>query len=177
MDKKPDFRDFIVDHPSCRAKVQEQHMDGALYTDFEKFLRSLRATSIARVYRPYLLGGAVGRNDKRRNVWAERADRIKAKGCKLFSVDPPLTGHKLTMFAAKQIGDIARGKAGHSKKGRPPVYEFTEAEWEIIAGIWTGRKYSNDAARLAAIEKRLGKVPGRTLLRNKLGSPHKGTDK
>jgi len=58
--------------------------------------------------------------------------------------------------------------------GRPPVYEFTETEWEIIGGIWANRKYANDGARMAAIEKRLGKCPGRTTLRNKFGSPHKG---
>jgi hypothetical protein len=176
MSEKTDFRDFVVDHPSCRAKVQEQHMDGATYTDFEALLRSLRPNSVARIYRPYLLGGASGRTDKRRNIWAERADHIKAKGCKLISIDPPLTGHKLTMFAAKQIGDMARGKAGRSKTGRPPVYEFTPEQWEIIEGIWTSRKWSNDAARMTAIEKRLGKCPKRTTLRNKLGSPHKGRE-
>jgi hypothetical protein len=42
------------------------------------------------------------------------------------------------------------------------------------SGIWANRKYANDGARMAAIEKRLGKCPGRTTLRNKFGSPHKG---
>ena len=74
------------------------------------------------------------------------------------------------------IGDVARGKAGREKSGRPVEYSFAPEQWEIIEGIWTSRKYANDGARLAAIEKRLGKVPGRTLLRNKLGSPHKGRE-
>ena len=180
MSGKPDFRDFIVDHPSCRASVQKQHMDGETYEDFEALFNSTRTNSIVRVYRPYLLGGNSGVLTKRRNVWAERADRIKnkprTKNVKLVSIDPPLSGHRLTMFASKQIGDVARGKAGRSKTGRPPVYEFTAHEWEIIEGIWTSRKFANDDARLAAIEKRLGRVPGRTSLRNKLGSPHKGRD-
>lgn len=53
---------------------------------------------------------------------------------------------------------------------------FSWRQAHILAeagGIWTSRKYANDGARLAAIEKRIGKVPGRTLIRNKLGSPHK----
>ena len=180
MSAKPDFRDLIVDHPSCRASVQKQHMDGETYEDFESLYNSIRTNSIVRVYRPYLLGGAAGSLTKRRNVWAERADRIKnkpgTKNVKIVSVDPPLSGHRLTMFASKQIGDIARGKAGREKSGRPVEYAFTPEQWEIIEGIWTSRKYANDDARMAAIEKRLGKTPGRTLLRNKLGSPHKGRD-
>lgn len=190
MSEKPDFRDLIVDHPSCRASVQKQHMDGALYEDFEALYNSIRTNSIVRVYRPYLLGGAVGGLAKRRNVWAERADRIKnkpdTKNVKIVSIDPPLSGHSLTMFASKQIGDIARGKVGRSKTGRPVEYDFSPEQWEIIGGIWTSRKYGNDPERLAAIktrvakwqrvEPRFAKVPGRTTLRNKFGSPHKGRE-
>jgi hypothetical protein len=81
----------------------------------------------------------------------------------------------MLMGAYEDIATAGRAVA-KGRTGRPPVYEFTEAEWEVIGGIWTSRKFGNDAARMAAIEKRLGRVPGRTLLRNKLGSPHKGTE-
>src|SRR6185312_9029352 len=100
MVDKPDFRDLIVDCKACRAKVQAEFLDGATYTDFEPLLRSVRKGNIVRVYRPFLLGGGKGSTHKQRKVWAERADAIKCKGGKLVSIDPPLTGAKLAMFAS-----------------------------------------------------------------------------
>ena len=73
MVDKPDYRDLIVDCPACRATVQAEHLDGATYTEFEPLLRSIRRGSIIRVYRPFLLGGAKGRTDRQRRVWAERS--------------------------------------------------------------------------------------------------------
>lgn len=138
MSGKPDYRDLIVDCPACRKAVQEEYMDGTLYYDFEPWLRSIRATSIGRIYRPFLLGGGKGRTDKQRRIWAERADKVKAKGAKLMSIQPPLTGHKLTMFAATEISNVARGRAGKTKKGKPPK-EYTEAQWAIIRKHWPRR--------------------------------------
>ena len=174
MAEKPDHRDLIVDCPACRAATQLEFMDGTTYEDFEALRRSVRPGTIVRIYKPFLLGGGKGQTRTQRRIWAERADAIKAKGGKLASIRPPLTGHALTMRAAEEIGNVARGKAGRSKSGRPIEYDFTAAQWEIIEGIWTSRKYLNDGARLAAIKKRIGNAPGRTTIRNKLGSPHKG---
>jgi len=151
-------------------------MDGTTYTDFAALLRSVRRGSTVRVYRPFLLGGGKGRTDRQRNLWTERADAIKAKGGCLASINPPLTGYKLIMRAYEEIGNVARGKAGRHKSGRPPEYEFTDHQWEVIAGTWTSRRYANDDERITAIKKRFGKSPGRTTLRNKFGSPHKGRD-
>jgi len=116
-------------------------MNGTTYTDFEALWRSIRQNSIVRVFSPYLLGGAAGSTRKRRSVWADRADRIKGKekGVKLVSIDPPLSGHKLTMTAYEQIGNVARGKAGKPKSGRP-TKSYTEKEMTAITHWWPPRK-------------------------------------
>lgn len=138
MGGKLDFRDLIVDCPACRAKAQLEHMDGAIYTEFEPWLRSLRKGSVGRMYRPFLLGGGTGSTAKQRRIWAERADAVKAKGATLASIDPSLTGHKLTMRAYEEIGNVARGKAGKSKLG-PPRKEYTPDQWAVIRKHWPRR--------------------------------------
>src|SRR6185437_96622 len=127
MVDKPDFRDLIVDCPACRGSLQAEYMTGATYADFAPLLRSIRPGSTVRGYRPFLLGGGKGRTDKQRRIWAKRADAIKAKGGKIASLAPPLTGHRLTMFASEEIGRVARGRAGKTKPGRTPKV-FTEGQ-------------------------------------------------
>ena len=138
MSKKPDYRDFMVDCPACRAKVQAEFLDGETYTEFESLWRSVRAGSIVRIYRPFLLGGGKGSTNKQRKIWAERADRIKARGGKIASFDPPLTGHKLTMRASEEIGNVARGKAGKSKLGKPRKL-YTPQQMAVIEKHWPRR--------------------------------------
>lgn len=138
MSGQPDFRDLIVDCPACRAKLQAEFLDGATYTEWEPLLRSVRPGNIVRVYRPFLLGGGKGSTFKQRKVWAERADAIKAKGGKLQSIEPPLTGAKLTMFASVEISNVARGKAGKTKLGAPPKV-YTDAQWAVIRKHWPRR--------------------------------------
>jgi hypothetical protein len=138
MGGKPDSRDLIVDCPACRAKVQAEFLDGAVYDDFEKLRRSVRPGSIVRIFRPFLLGGGKGQTRTQRRIWAERADAIKAKGGKIASIKPPLTGHALTMRAAEEIGNVARGKAGKRKLGKPPK-EYTDVQWAIIRKHWPRR--------------------------------------
>ena len=154
MSGKQDFRDFVVAHPSCPIPAQREHLDGVVYEDFDKLLRSLRPGSIARIYRPYLLGGAAGNTRTRRRVWAERADKIKAKGNKLVSIDPPLFGAKLAMHAAEQIGNIARGKAGVSKQGRRKKV-FTPEQLAIIHQHWPRRAGVTVQAAIAAINAKI----------------------
>ena len=139
MAEKPDHRDLIVDCPACKAKGQAEHMTGATYTEFEPWLRSMRKGSVGRVYRPFLLGGGRGSTAKQRNIWAERADAVKAKGATLASINPPLTGHKLTMRAYEEIGNVARGKAGKSKLG-PPRKKYTPEQRAIIEKHWPRRR-------------------------------------
>lgn len=113
-------------------------MDGATYTDFEALLRSVRKGNIARVYRPFLLGGGKGSTAKQRKIWAERADRVKAKGASLASKAPPLTGHKLTMRAYEEIGNVARGKAGGYKLGKPRK-DYAPEHMAVINKHWPRR--------------------------------------
>ena len=138
MSAKPDYRDLIVDCPPCRAKTQLEYMDGATYTDFEALLRSVRLGNTVRVYRPFLFGGGKGSTAKQRKIWAERADRVKAKGASLASINPPLTGHKLTMRAYEEIGNVARGKAGGYKLGKPRK-DYAPEHMAVINKHWPRR--------------------------------------
>ena len=138
MSAKPDYRDLIVDCPPCRAKTQLEYMDGATYTDFEALLRSVRLGNTVRVYRPFLFGGGKGSTAKQRKIWAERADLVKAKGASLASINPPLIGHKLTMRAYEEIGNVARGKAGKYKTGRKRKI-FTPEQMRVIERHWPRR--------------------------------------
>ena len=168
MVDKPDYRDFIVDCPACRAAVQAEHLDGTVYEEFEPLLRSLRPGNIVRVYRHFLLGGAKGRTDKQRRIWAERADAIKARGGKLESINPPLTGHALTMRAAEEIGNVARGRAGKSKQGRPRK-GYTNAQHRIMDRFWPVRKGMTGKQAVARINELIAprKVTRGWLYRNK----------
>ena len=138
MTEKTDFRDLIVGCPACKENVQREHLGPAIYTAFGPWLRSMRKGSVGRIYRPFLLGGGIGSTAKQRKLWAERADAVKAKGASLASIDPPLTGHKLTMRAYEEIGNVARGKAGKSKIG-PPRKEYTPEQRAIIEKHWPRR--------------------------------------
>jgi hypothetical protein len=152
MADKPDLRDLIVDCPACRAKVQVEYLDGSTYTDFEPLLRSVRKGSVVRVYRPFLLGGGKGSTHKQRKVWGDRADAIKAKGGCLVSIDPPLKGAKLSMFAAVEISNVARGKAGRTKRGRAPKV-YTDEQLAIIRKHWPRRHGVKVHEAVAAINK------------------------
>lgn len=152
MTDRTDYRDLIVDCPACRASVQLEYMGRDTYEDFAALLRSVRPGSVVRVYRPFLLGGAKGRTDKQRRMWAERADAIKAKGAKLASINPPLTGHMLTMRAYEEIGNVARGKAGKSKSGRPRK-EYTDAHMRVMERYWPPRKGMSGDAAVAKINE------------------------
>lgn len=142
MVEKPDYRDLIVDCPACRATVQAEYMDGVTYTEaqFPALVRSIRpGVSIVRIYRPFLLGGGTGAPRTQRSIWAKRADAIKDKRGKLISIDPPMTGHTLAMRAAEEISNVARGKVGKSKQGRPRKL-YTDTQMQIIERYWPVRK-------------------------------------
>jgi len=191
MSGKRDFRNYINPGPRgsrFSAGWQAEFLpDGETYTEdktgdvVESLIGSVRPGSVVRVRRLFCLAPWKMGPGKRRAILAERVQRIlDRKG----SIHEAETGRntserggyaKMLMGAYEDIATAGRAIA-RGRTGRPPKYEFTAAEWEIIAGIWTSRRYANDAARLAAIDKRLGRAPGRTLVRNKLGSPHKGDE-
>ncbi len=195
MSGKPDYRNYINPGPKgsrFTANWQAEFLpDGETYTEdkagkmIEALIGSVRPGSIVRVRRLFCLapwGKAPKMGPaKRRSVLADRVQAIRDRKGHVLEAETGRTTAERGGCAAMLMGayeDIATaGRAiAKGRTGRPTKYEFTVAEWEVIDGIWTSRKFANDGARLAAIEKRLGKVPGRTLLRNKLGSPHKGRE-
>lgn len=195
MSGKPDYRNYVNPGPKgsrFTANWQNEFLpDGETYTEdktgkvVEALIGSVRPGSVVRVRRLFCLG-PWGKEPKmgpakRRAVLADRVQRIiDRKG----SIHEAETGRstkerggcaKMLMGAYEDIASAGRAVA-KGRTGRPPVYDLTPEQWEIAGGIWTSRKYANDAARMAAIEKRLGVCPGRTTLRNKFGSPHKSTE-
>ena len=189
MSGKPDYRNYVNAGPKgsrFTANWQAEFLpDGETYTEdktgkvIEALIDSVRPGSIVRVRRLFCLGPWRGSPRKRREAVAARVQAIRDRKGHVLEAETGLTTKerggcaKMLMTAYEDIATAGRAVA-KGRTGRPPVYEFTETEWEIIGGIWANRKYANDGARMAAIEKRLGKCPGRTTLRNKFGSPHKG---
>lgn len=188
MSGKPDYRNYI--NPGPKGSRQTANWQAEFLPDGETYLEdktgtiidaligSVRPGSIVRVRRLFCLAPWKGSPRKRREAVAARVEAIRYRKGHILEAEMGRTTAERGGWAAMLMGayeDIATaGRAiAKGRTGRPPKYEFTEAEWEIIAGIWTSRKYANDPARRAAIETRLGRVPGRTLIRNKLGSPHK----
>lgn len=139
------FRDYLNDHPACRETTQAEFLTGTVYREgrgtnaFAALLRSIRKGDVVRVYRPFLLAPAKASVAKKRRIWAERADAIKDKGGCVISIDPPLKGAKLAIYAAGEIGRIAQGRAGVGKQGRPKK-AYTDDELRIIDRYWPPRK-------------------------------------
>lgn len=191
MSQKPDFRNYINPGPKgsrFTANWQGEFLpDGETYTEdktgkmVDAITDSVRPGSIVRVRRLFCLAPWKGSPRKRREAVANRVQAIRDRKGHVLEAETGLSTNerggcaKMLMGAYEDIATAGRAVA-KGRTGRPTKYEFTDAEWEIIGGIWTSRKFANDGARLTAIENRLGKVPGRTLLRNKLGSPHKGRE-
>jgi len=191
MSEKPDYRNYVNPGPKgsrFTANWQAEYLpDGETYledktgTIIDALIGSVRAGSVVRVRRLFCLAPWSGSPQKRRNAVANRVQAIRDRKGHILEAETGRTTAerggcaKMIMGAYEDIASAGRAIA-KGRTGRPPKYEFTDAEWEVIGGIWTSRKYANDGARLASIEKRLGRVPGRTLIRNKLGSPHKGRE-
>lgn len=121
-------------------------MDGTPYREgkgsdaFEALVKSLRKGDVVRVFRPFLLAPAKGSPAKRRRAWADRAERIKARGGCLRAIsEPELKGAKLAMYAYEEIAGVARGRAGQAKKGRPKL-AFPDPVMRIIERKWPPRK-------------------------------------
>ncbi len=74
------------------------------------------------------------------------------------------------MSGYEDIASSGRG-LGKGKTGRPLKFVWTERDELLAEGLWNNRRFKNDAERLAAIEKKIGKRIGRTTMRNKFGPP------
>ncbi len=191
MNARTDYRNYINPGPKgsrFTANWQREFLPGGeMYVEdrsgtiVDALIRSVRKGTVVRVRRAFCLAPWNETPRKRRGLMAARIDAIEALGGCFMEAETGLRScvrgerNRLLLGGYEDIATAGRAIA-HGRTGRPPKYEFTATEWEIIAGIWTSRKYWNDKVRLAAIERRIGKVPGRTLLRNKLGSPHKAAD-
>ena len=191
MSPKPDYRNYVNPGPKgsrFSANWQAEYLPGGetyledkTGTIIDALIGSVRAGSVVRTRRLFCLAPWSGSPQKRRNAVANRVQAILDRKGHILEAETGRTTAerggcaKMIMNAYEDIASAGRAIA-KGRTGRPPKYEFTDAEWEVIGGIWTSRKFANDGARLAAIEKRLGRVPGRTLIRNKLGSPHKGRE-
>ena len=89
----------------------------------------------------------------------------------------PYIGLSVEVGAYEDIATAGRAVA-KGRTGRPTKYEFTEAEWEIIGGIWTSRKFANDGARLAAILRSgLARCRAEHYLETNSDRPTKGASK
>ena len=73
--------------------------------------------------------------------------------------------------------DTSKRVREHFGHGRPPKWELTNHEREIIEGIWSSRRYKNDDERTVAVRKRTGKKFSLSWLRLTFGSPHKRSNK
>lgn len=191
MSGKPDYRNYVNPGPKGSRFTKDWQAewlpDGKTYVEdktgkvVEALINSVRPGSIVRVRRLFCLAPWRGSPRKRREAVAARVQTIRDRKGHIVEAETGLSTKerggcaKMLMGAYEDIATAGRAVA-KGRTGRPPKYEFTAEQWEIIGGIWTSRKYGNDAARMAAIEKRLGKAPGRTTLRNKFGSPHKGVE-
>lgn len=184
-----DFRNYINPQPKkgrfSEAWQKEAVPDGEDYVEdksgkiVDALIQSVRKGSIVRVRRLFCLAPWAGGPAKRRRVMAERVDAIRERGGVIMEAETQrrsdVRGHcgQMLMGGYEDIATSGRGIARYERTGRPPKYKMDSHELAIAEGVWTSRRYKNDDERLIAIEKRTGKKPGRTWLRNKFGSPHK----
>lgn len=164
MVEKPDYRNYINPHPRLGkdAQIEAFGGEGTNYIEdktgkvIERVIGSVRPKSIVRVVWPSLLAPVKGTAPRRRKLWAERADRIKAaRGC-VASMSPPLTGAKLAIAASEEIANLSRGRPGGGKLGRPNKMRDEELR-EKGKAMWQSRRYKTRAAAAEAIGKLFGK--------------------
>lgn len=156
---KPDFRDYINKHPRYSEAVQKAALvGGTLYIEdrtgkiIDKLIGSVRKGSIVRVLRPFLLAPVHGRPQKRRRLWAERVERIKAGGGKIVALQTAgVTGAKMAMVAYEEIASSGRGAAGREKSGRPRL-EIPPERLQAMTAIWCSRQYKTRKEAQAALK-------------------------
>jgi len=182
MSGKQDIRAYVNPFVPGRTETgQKAAVSGEVYIEdrsgkqIDALIRSVRKGSVVEVEELYCLAPGKGRADKRRRVMVERIETIKARGARIREAETglqlPGKGIWMLMRAYEQIATSGRARK-RDVEGRPP-HPWTPHELGVMEAVWFSRRYKNDDERLTAIEQRIGKRPGRTWLRNKLGSPHK----
>jgi hypothetical protein len=162
------------------AEVYIENKSGEI---FNAFLRSLRKDdpSIVEVAEVHYIAPGYGKPRARRRALTDRIKAIRAAKATIVEKRRDRTSaangvlHEMLFDAYEQIAMSGRARPG-KRRGRPPTYDFTAHQWDVIEGMWHSRRYENDAERILAIKKQFGKCPGRSTLRNKFGSPHKRTE-
>ena len=185
MDGKADIRNYVNPQPDgsrFSAQWQLEYLpDGETYTEakggkvIDALIRSVREDSIVRVRRLFCLAPWIGSPRKRRNALAERIDAIKENGGVILEAETQRRSDARGQLAKMIMGaydDIAT--AGRSisrgKTGRPPR-EWTQAQKLVMESLWHSRAYRNDNERVAAIQGKIGRSPGRSTLRFMFGRP------
>ncbi len=176
-----DIRSYINPFPPrFSQQAQEAQLGGDIYIEDKKgrqidgLIRSVRKGSVVHVVELGLLAPITGNPRKRRAVLAQRVEAIRDRGGQIVEV---ATGHKsprqlprMMIRAAEFIATSGRSSGNRDRPGRPGV-ELTAQEREIVEGLWTSRRFVNDAQRIEAIEKRIGKKLKRGWLWRYIGSP------
>ncbi len=142
----------------------------------DALIRGIRPGRVVQVHEAYCLAPALGRADRRRRILAERIDEILHRGGVIAETATGLRTDqrakaRILLRAYEQIASSGRARK-RDVPGRPPKWNLTPHEREIIQGIWQSRKLANDAERAVAVEKRTGKKISKAWLRLQFGSPH-----
>lgn len=182
-----DIRNYVNPQPPSKgtrftAEWQLAYLpDGETYTEDKSgkqigaLIRSLREGSIVRVRRLFILGSWFDGPRKRRNAIASILDEIKDKGGIVLEME---TGRrsdrrgdcsKMLMDAYEDVATAGRSTP-KGKTGRPAA-PWTPAQRLVMESLWRSRAYKNDTERVAAIQGKLGRSPGRTGLRAMFGAP------
>ena len=158
----------------------EVYVENRRGTAIDALLKSVRKGTVVEVKELHCLAPTVFRADKRRRLLAERVEAIKRAGGTIreWATGYVSKGRLPTMMlqAYEQIATSGKGRR-RDKTGRPPKWELTNHDRDIIVGIWSSRRYKNADERTVAIRKRTGKKFSTSWLRLTFGSPHKQTNK
>ncbi len=141
----------------------------------DAMILSIRKGKTVEVLELGLLAPVIGRPAKRRAAMAARVEAIRKRGGHIVEVE---TGHRsrngqLPRMMVRGSDFIAMSGRMGNKRGRAgrPGVALSDNEREIAMGIWTRKCFENDAQRLAAIERRLGKKLKRGWCWRYFGSP------
>lgn len=161
----------LTEEGQRQGMVDEVYVEDRKGRKIEALIRSIRKGTTVQIAELFYLAPGIGRPQKRRRILGERVDAIEDKGGKIQELREPLRRSRALLRAYEQIATSGRARK-HDRPGAPVKWVFTPAEREVVQGIWTSRKYKNDAERTLAVQQRTGKPIARAWLRRTFGSPH-----
>lgn len=182
MVEKPDIRSYCNPWPPrFSEQAQAARLTGEVYVEnktgevIDALIRSVRKGTVVEVVEVGLLAPIKGRPAKRRQLMADRFERIKKRGGSIIEVETGLDSRKghtprMMVRGAEFIATSGRMAGKRGRAGRTAI-EIDPHMDDVIDGLWRSRRYKNDAKRLAAIEKRTGRKFKRSWLWGRYGSP------